>query len=809
MLLKNPMIPGFNPDPCICRRGDDYYIAVSSFEWFPGIPIYHSRDMKHWELYTHVLTDENRCDLKRLPSAKGIWAPCLTYCGEEELFYVVYGVMNSMNARYFDIDNFLITAKDIRGPWSEPVYLHSSGFDASLFHDANGRKWLVSLDWETRPGYEKPGAICIVEYDPVSKGIKGYPKRIWRGGTDRGCLEAPHLTKHGGSYYLMCAEGGTGYYHCVTMARASDPLGPYEGDPKNPILTAVPENRNERKDVDHLKPRYYNPASYLQKCGHGSYVETTLGEIYLVHLCARPFTPELRCTLGRETAIQKMCWTADGWLRLADGGNMAREYVEGSELPDWEPKQIPEHDDFDGETLGIQYYAPRIDPAGFCDLKARPGWLRMRGQEARSSLNRVSILARKLTSVNAEIVTKMEFSPEIHQHSAGLILYYDNMNYAYLRKYYSETLGSPAVSVVRMSNGEKTDYNSARRAVTDGALWLKLRIKGRESQFSWSNDGTTWDEIGPAFDTSEFSDEYSRYGEFTGCFVGLTCADRVQHKKYADFDFFCYRDLQPELLLGAPTTNREGVYADHQQKKMRKNVQSLSVDLHESELSHNSYAQEKREQECVRTGDLEGLYQAINELEWDKVGLLSKETIRNYKNLAIVVITLSSRSAIEGGLSPETAFSMADSFIQQVEEQRTEKETMETARKAEMEFCLAVRSSGTEMSVNPLVTRCRDLISRRLHTKLKVSELAEALHISPDYLSQLFSREEGISLSDYIAREKTRVAGRELIFTNKSFDEIAAALSFSSQSHFGMVFKKWTGMTPLQYRKLYGENSKR
>jgi xylan 1,4-beta-xylosidase len=235
---------------------------------------------------------------------------------------------------------------------------------------------------------------------------------------------------------------------------------------------------------------------------------------------------------------------------------MAQPCVEGSKLPDWEPAPLPEKDDFDGDSLGLPYYAPRIDPKSFCDLTARPGWLRMRGQESGSSLNRVSLLARKLLSVNAEIVTKLDFSPELYQHSAGLILYYDNMNYAFLRKYYSETLGSPAISVMRVNNGEKTEYTDARRAVADGPLWLRLHVKGRESRFSWSADGEQWEEIGPAFDTSEFSDEYSQYGEFTGCFVGLTCADRVQHKKYADFDFFSYRDLEPELLPGAPTDNR-------------------------------------------------------------------------------------------------------------------------------------------------------------------------------------------------------------------------------------------------------------
>ena len=347
--------------------------------------------MEHWELLTHALTDEHTLDLRRLPSAKGVWAPCLTYCEQDGLFYVVFGIMNSMNARYFDIDNYLICAPDIQGPWSEPVYLHSAGFDASLFHDDDGRKWVVSLDWETRDGYEKPGQICIAEYDPTTRSVKGSPVRIWRGATDRGCLEAPHLTKHDGRYYLMCAEGGTGYYHCVTMARAESPLGPYEADPANPILTSVPENRDERAD--------------------------------------------------------------------------------------------------------------------------------------------------------AQTTTKLEFEPTSYQHSAGLVLYYDNMNYAYLRISWSESLGCRAISVVRVDNGQKTDCEGSRLPAPEGPLWFRLRVSGRTSQFSWSRDGTAFETIGPAFDTSEFSDEYSRYGEFTGTLVGIACTDQLFHRACADFDLFAYEDL--------------------------------------------------------------------------------------------------------------------------------------------------------------------------------------------------------------------------------------------------------------------------
>lgn len=542
-MLKNPIFPGFHADPCICKANKDYYIAVSSFEWMPGIPVYHSRDLKNWELYTHVITETNQADLRKLPSAKGIWAPCLTYCEEENLFYVVYGVMNSMNARYFDVDNYLITASDIRGPWSEPVYLHSAGFDASILHDDDGRKYIVSLEWETREGYEKPGVICMAEYSPAEKKVIGYPKRIWRGGTDRGCIEAPHLYKRKGYYYIMCAEGGTGYGHSVTMGRSKNVWGPYEKDPMNPIVTSVPGEFNERHDPDHLKPKYYNPDSILQKSGHGSWVENELGEVYLVHLTSRPFVPELRCTLGRETAMQKMIWTEDGWLRMADGSNLAKEYFEESRLPEYPVPQIPDLDNFDSDTLGIQYYAPRIMPETFADLKARPGYVRLRGQESRTSLNQVSILARKLTSVHARITTKMEFVPEIYQHSAGLVLYYDNMNYINLRKYYSQTLGQSAISVIQLENGEKTEYLDTRIPVDDVPIYFRLNIEDRKTYFEWSYDGKQYTRIGAEFDTSKFSDEYCKYGEFTGAFVGLTCADRMLHTHYADFDFFEYKTL--------------------------------------------------------------------------------------------------------------------------------------------------------------------------------------------------------------------------------------------------------------------------
>ena len=528
-MIQNPILPGFNPDPCICRRGDDFYLAVSTFEWMPGVPVYHSRDLKHWALCTHILTDDTAVNLKNLPSAKGIWAPCLTWCPEDGRFWLVYGVMNSMNARYFDVDNFAVSAPDIQGPWSEPVYLHSAGFDASLFHDRDGHKYLVSLQWETRDGYDKPGPISIVEYDAKAGKVLGYPQVIWRGGTDRGCLEAPHLTRHGNWYYLMCAEGGTGYNHCVTMARSRSPFGPYEGDPANPILTSNPGVFREREDVDHLKTRHFNLAAPLQKAGHGSYVDLPNGETYLVYHVSRPFVPELRCTLGRETAIRKMVWTEDGWLRTADGNVLPTLETPEPDLPDAPLPAAPAREDFAGPALEKHWYAPREMPGRFADVTARPGWLRLRGQEALTSTHKVSLLARKLTSLQTQVTTKMAFTPEIPQHDAGL-------DYLYLRKYWSEALNSSALMVQRMENGVRSQYGKI--SVEDGPLYLRLQVRDRACWCEWSRDGERYESIGPVFETSRFSDEYCQYGEFTGTMVGLTCADRMLRRQYADFAFF-------------------------------------------------------------------------------------------------------------------------------------------------------------------------------------------------------------------------------------------------------------------------------
>ena len=535
-MINNPILKGFNPDPRICRKGEDYYIAVSSFEWFPGIPIYHSRDLKNWELYTHALTSEDVLDLRRLPTGQGIWAPCLRYNEKEDLFYVLYG---SMIPSQCNIDNYLITAKNIEGPWSEPVYLQSNGFDASIFFDDDGKKYVLSLEWETRQGYYRPGEICMAEYDDVNKKITSYPKRIWRGSSGRGWIEGPHIYKHDGWYYLLCAEGGTGYRHCAAVGRSKNIWGPYERDPQGLIITASPKNDREVQMSAKEDAEYVNTLSIIQKCGHASLIETPDKELYAVHLCSRPYMPEKRCMLGRETAIQKMKWSEDGWIRMANDGYMAQDQCEESSLQEYMVKTIPEFDDFNAPELGIQYYSPRYSAKRFADVKARQGYVRLYGQQCLSSCDKVSLLARKLTSFSGVVTTRMEYTPESYRHSAGLVIYYDNLNFLYLRKYYSESLQSCALSITHSELGKLTEICDCKISVeAERPINLRLVLENKQIHFEWSYD-TEWQRIGGSFDATKFSDEYC--GRFTGTFVGITCMDDIFRHKHADFDYFEYR----------------------------------------------------------------------------------------------------------------------------------------------------------------------------------------------------------------------------------------------------------------------------
>ena len=534
--IENPVLRGFNPDPSILRVEDEYYIATSSFEWFPGVPIYHSRDLAHWELVSHAVTRVSQIDMRGYPASCGIWAPCLSY--SDGKFYLIYTDVRSRGA-YKDTFNYLITAEDIAGEWTEPIFLNSTGFDPSLFHDADGKKWLVNMLCDYREGKNPFGGISLQEYSEKERKLVGPVYTIYRG-TALGKTEGPHLYRHGGYYYLMVAEGGTGYGHAVTLARAQNLTGPYETAPNNPILTS-------RDDL--LQP--------LQRAGHGSLVETRNGEWYMAHLCGRPIpqtaraeglSTQRRCILGRETAIQRMRWTADGWLELADGGHHPQARVPGPGLPACTVPARPVRDDFDTPKLGIVYQSLRIPlDARMMSLTERPGYLRLRGRESMSSLFRQSLVARRQQSICCPASTAVEFEPASIRQMAGLICLYDTENFYYLRVSRDEKLGK-CLGIVACDDG-RFGYPLKAEISLQGRkrIWLAARIDFDRLQFSYSLDGQQWETVGPELDASILSDEYGTgagRGSFTGSFIGMCCQDLNAVGAPADFDYFDYSECE-------------------------------------------------------------------------------------------------------------------------------------------------------------------------------------------------------------------------------------------------------------------------
>jgi xylan 1,4-beta-xylosidase len=223
-LIQNPILTGFNPDPSICRVGEDYYIATSTFEWFPGVQIHHSRDLAHWRLLGRALDRRSQLDMRGCQNSGGIWAPCLTHADGK--FWLVYtNVHHHAAGVVMDTPNYLVTADRIEGPWSEPVYLNAIGFDPSLFHDPSGKKYVVQMQMGEAGTTTRFDGIMLQEFDAEKMALVGQPVKIWPGSAI-GITEGPHLYFRDGWYYLLTAEGGTAMRHAISICRSRNLHGP-------------------------------------------------------------------------------------------------------------------------------------------------------------------------------------------------------------------------------------------------------------------------------------------------------------------------------------------------------------------------------------------------------------------------------------------------------------------------------------------------------------------------------------------------------------------------------------------------------
>lgn len=536
MKIQNPVLPGFNPDPSICRVGDDYYIATSTFEWFPGVQIHHSKDLVNWHLITHPLDKVSFLDMKGNPNSGGIWAPDLSYADGK--FWLIYTDVKVVDGMWKDCHNYLITSESIFGPWSDPVELNGSGFDASLFHDADGRKYLVNMYWDQRVYHHNFYGIALQEYSVAEQRLIGKAKIIYKG-TDIAYTEGPHLYRINDMYYLMTAEGGTTYQHSETIARSKNIDGPYEIQPAYPMLSAWTE--------------VHNP---LQKCGHASLIETQNGEWYLAHLTGRPLPVEglpsrererhSYCPLGRETAIQKIEWQ-DGWPVVV-GGRQGSVEVEAPNLPEckWEPT-FPEVDDFDDDKLNINFQTLRIPLAeDIATLKERRGYLRLYGKESLQSLFTQAYVGRRWQAFSFDAGTSVEFKPETFQQMAGLNCYYNTENWSSIHVTWNEAKGR-VIDLVVADNGTFTMPLEGREiAVPENvtAVHFKVEVRVNKYQYFYSFDGKDFQPVPVVLESYKLSDDYIRGGGFfTGAFVGINCIDISGNNLPADFDYFSYKEL--------------------------------------------------------------------------------------------------------------------------------------------------------------------------------------------------------------------------------------------------------------------------
>ncbi|HLX72594.1 MAG TPA: glycoside hydrolase family 43 protein [Verrucomicrobiae bacterium] len=534
---KNPILRGFNPDPSIVRVGDDYYIATSTFEWFPGVQIHHSRDLVHWRLLTRPLNRASQLNMLGDPDSCGIWAPCLT-CADG-LFWLIYTdvkrygrttVGGASGASLRDFHNYLVTSESIDGDWSEPIYLNSSGFDPSLFHDDDGRKYLVNMLWDYRPGNNRFAGIVLQEYSVKERRLIGERKNIFKG-TALGFTEAPHLYKRKGWYYLLTAEGGTAWGHAVTMARSRKIDGPYELHPDTYILSS-----RERPDVE------------LQRAGHADLVETQSGDTYMVYLCGRPLRNRGRCTLGRETAIQKMVWSEDGWLRTLDGQGIPTVETPAPGLAVHKFPSLPTREDFNESQLPKDFQWLRTPwPEEIFSLTQRKGFLRLFGCETIGSLFKQALVARRQQAHCISAATVVEFEPEHFQQMAGLVCYYNSAKFHYLYITHDETIGKHLRVMSCAPDSPQTDAFTAPIAIPAGKpVHLRVEIDFERLHFAYRVEGVdkNWQWLPQQFDASILSDEATAPGQpnFTGAFVGMACEDLAGTARAADFDFFEYQE---------------------------------------------------------------------------------------------------------------------------------------------------------------------------------------------------------------------------------------------------------------------------
>lgn len=507
---RNPILAGFYPDPSICRVGPDYYLVNSSFAYFPGIPIFHSRDLVHWTQLGHVLNRPSQLKLDGLGVSRGVFAPAIS-C-HDGLFYLVNTLVDAGG-------NFFVTAKDPAGPWSDPVWLPEiDGIDPSFFFDDDGRAYIVNNGPppDGKPLYEGHRAIWIQQFDLASWKLTGPRTVLVNGGVDiarhPAWIEGPHLFKKDGWYYLICAEGGTGEDHSEVVFRSQSVNGPYAPGAGNPILT----QRN-------LDPRRNDPVTCT---GHADFVKTPDGAWWAVFLGCRPYEGNFYNT-GRETFLLPVTWT-DGWPVILPPGQAVPAVAAMPGLADAPPPPVPLNgnftwrDEFDGPALKPVWNQLRTPHRNWFSLAQHPGSLALqpsavslpepgnpsflghRQQHARFSAS----TAMRVPAVAGETAGLAAFQNESHHYSLGVRRHGAGLQVLLERSAGEGPGGAP-----------QTVASVDLPAPVPNLIYLKIEGDGRAYAFSYATRPSAWQVLKDGEDGTFLSTSVA--GGFVGVYLGL------------------------------------------------------------------------------------------------------------------------------------------------------------------------------------------------------------------------------------------------------------------------------------------------
>jgi len=517
--FNNPIIPGFYPDPSICRVDEDYYLVTSTFEYFPGVPIFHSRDLVNWQQIGHVLNRPSQLDLNGIPCSRGIYAPTIRY--HDGIFYMITTFVESRTGAR---RNFYVTAEKPEGPWSDPHWLEDApGIDPSLFFDDDGKVYYTA-NRQPPSGQEYPKhmEIYLQQLDLETNQLIGDKHSLWDGALKNAhAQEAPHLYKVNGWYYLMIAEGGTGFTHAVTIARSKSVFGPYESAKTNPILTH----------------RHLGREHAISNIGHADIVETQKGDWWMVCLGSRPYGGHYR-NLGRETFLVPIIWEND-WPVVNPGKGIVEEEMAFPDLNEvlW-PKPLSK-DDFDKDELQMQWNFIRTPHDNFWSLTERPGYLRLKLKpEAITEIVNPSFVGRRQQHKNFVASTLLEFQPEKSGEVAGLVLLQSNDYQFRMECVYDDH--SSMIRLVKREAGN--DHVISQHKIDGFKLYMKVEAEGQDYSFYYGKTMDDFRLLASHVDGRILSTDIA--GGFVGAYIGMYASSNGrQSQNSADFDWFEYKGL--------------------------------------------------------------------------------------------------------------------------------------------------------------------------------------------------------------------------------------------------------------------------